>query len=415
MHAKIAGLAAAVAAAVAAGTVAVAVAPAGAAVSYYYFGSAGGSSVKAVNSTVTSALSAESSVLGRTAGQSDKNSLASVHAQGVLSLGGVATTAAIKAVPGGQQVVVTSRVTGVNVLNGLITASAITTTTTTSRVNGVSSSTSYSDFAGLKIVGVNLPVTIQQNFGVRIPGVASIVLNGGFTATQGTTSVGIGAGLGVTLLQSAGSAGSGAEVYVAQTYTIVAGDSSEDTGHGTIGNAYATAIHAAAGKAIDIRSDPTSPTTVFSQGTGGETLTNSLAGVNLAPVGTVGAVKTTGTATNTRTVADLTTTAQVAGLNLLNGLVQADAVTVTAHASLVGGPTASTKLVGLVVAGRRIAVNVKPNTVINLGIGKLTINQQLKSGNSITVCALDLVLGKPAAGLPVGAEIQLALASAAVK
>jgi hypothetical protein len=330
MRAKILG--AVTAAAVAAAATVIAVAPAGAAVVYYFYGYSGGSSIKALDNTVTSALTAESTVFAPDAGHSDRNSLASVKAQKVVRLGTVNTSADIKAVPGGTEVVVTARLADVNVLNGLITASSITVTTTTKRVNGVASSTTRSDFAGLRIAGAKLPVRIPQNYTLRLSNVATLAVNAGKIANKGPASAALGAGLVVHLLKKQGSAAAGAEINIGQTYTLVAPDSSESTGHGTGGKAYATAISAAAGQSVDVRSDPTVPTTVFSHGTGGQTTTNTLAAVNLAPVATIGAVRTTGRGTNTRTVAEATTTARLAGVNLLGGLITARAVTVSASA-----------------------------------------------------------------------------------
>jgi len=409
MRAKI--ISAAVAACVLGATGLVAVLPAGAAVAYYYYGYAGGSSIKALDNTVTSQLSAESSVLSRDPGAADTNRLAALKAQGVLTLGAINTSAQVKSVTGGQEVTVTARAANVNLLGGLITATAITTVTTTSRINGVSSSTTHSDFAGLKIVGVDLPVNIPENYTVRLGDIAAVGINAGLVGNNGDYSAGIGAGLRVTLLKPEGNSDEGAEIDVNPTYTIVAPDSSPDTGHSTIGGAFATRITANVGKTLAVRSDPTAPTTVFAQGTDGKVTTTSLAAVNLRGVGRIGAVKTTGVGVNNGKVATVTTTAAVADINLLGGLIKASAVTVKAHASLTSA-SGSMTLVDLSIAGHRIPISVKKNTVINLGIGKITINQQIRVGESITVRGVDIVLGKAAYGLPAGAEIQLASAYA---
>ena len=66
------------------------------------------------------------------------------------------------------------------------------------------------------------------------------------------------------------------------------------------------------------------------------------------------------------------------------------------------------------IGGKPIALTTAPNTVLNLGIGKVTINQQIKSAKQITVRALDIVLGKAGYGLPAGAEVRVAVAIASV-
>ncbi len=409
MRAKV--ISAAVAASVLGAATLVAVLPAGAAVAYYYYGYAGGSTIKALDNTVTSQLSAESSVLSRDPGAADTNHLAALKTQGVLTLGAINTSVQVKSVTGGQQVTAKARAADVNLLGGLITAKAITTVTTTSRINGVSSSTTHSDFADLKIIGVNLPVNIPENYTVRVGDIAAVGINAGLVGNNGDYSAGIGAGLRVTLLKPEGNSDEGAEIDVNPTYTIVAPDSSPDTGHSTIGGAFATRITADVGKTLSVRSDPTAPTTVFAQGTDGRVTTTSLAAVDLKGVGRIGAVKTTGVGVNNGKVATVTTTAAVGDINLLGGLIKATAVKVRASASLTSASGAM-KLVDLTIAGNRIPLSVKKNTVIKLGIGKIVINQQIKSGTSITVRGVDIVLGKAAYGLPAGAEIQLASAYA---
>jgi len=387
-------------------------APAGAAVTYFYFGYAGGSQIRALNSTITSPLSAESTVLTPDAGVKDTNALASVTAQGVLSIGTIHTSAQTVAIPGGQQISAKAQAANVNVLNGLITASAVTTTTTIKRVNGAYTITSRSSYTGLHIAGVNVPVNIPHNYSIKVGDIASVALNTKASGVSGDAAVGIGAGLRVTLLQPSGSANTGDEIDVTPTFAQVAPDSSPTTGHSTVGSAYATKITAPVGSTISVRSDPTVPTTVYAFGTDGQTLVNSLAALNLAPVGTVGAVRTTGVATNTTTVATVTTTASAANVNLLNGLVTATAVKVTAHSDL-STMSGSLALSKLKVGHTNIPLSVRPNTVINLASAKVTVNQQIRVGGSITVRAVDIVLLKPTAGLPVGTEIQLASASAA--
>jgi hypothetical protein len=386
--------------------------PIGAAVTYYYFGYAGGSQIRAANSAITSQLSAESTVLTPDPGVKHTNALASVQAQGVLVLGAVHTSAQTSAIPGGQQISVRAKAANVNVLNGLITADAITTTTTVKRVNGAYTVTSHTAFSNLHILGVTLPVNIPHNYGVRLGDIASVALNAKVSGVSQDTAVGIGAGLQVTLLKPEGSADTGAQIDVTPTFAEVAPDSSPTTGHTTTGLAYATKITGAAGSNISVRSDPTVPTTVYAPGTNGQTLVNSLATLNLAPVGTFGAVRTTGVATNTTTAATVTLTASAANVNLLNGLITATAVKVTAHADLTG-TTASMNLSTLKIGGTTIPLNVAPNTVINLKAAKVTVNQQIRSGHSIIVRAIDVVLLKPTASLPTGAEIQIASASAA--
>jgi hypothetical protein len=62
-----------------------------------------------------------------------------------------------------------------------------------------------------------------------------------------------------------------------------------------------------------------------------------------------------------------------------------------------------------------VAAKVRPNTVIDLGVGKVTLCQQGVSGNAAGVRGLYVVLGQAGYGLPAGAQIEVAVASAMVK
>lgn len=101
---------------------------------------------------------------------------------------------------------------------------------------------------------------------------------------------------------------------------------------------------------------------------------------------------------------------------MLNGLITAQALKGTANANLTKATaTGAMTLVNLQIGGTTIPLNVKPNTVINLDIGKVTVNQRIRSGQAeIAIRAIDIVLAKATNGLPVGAEIQVATATAAV-
>jgi len=82
--------------------------------------------------------------------------------------------------------------------------------------------------------------------------------------------------------------------------------------------------------------------------------------------------------------------------------------------SLPGFTEASTTLVGLKIGGKPVTIGSEPNTVINiLGLGKLTINQQITSPTGIIVRALDLEITSSGKKLPVGAHLQVAAAYAA--
>jgi hypothetical protein len=390
--------------------------PSGAgATDYQFVGYAGGSMVRAANNTVTSDLTASSSI-GSAYETSATNSAAAVAVKSLLSSGAVSTSTYSKAITGGYEVVSESRIAGVNLLNGLITASAVDTTSTSKLVNGKISGGSATTFVGLKIVGVKLPVTIPVNFHVSIPNVVTIYLNYSLASGVAPSVMSIGAGLYLGLLKTQGANAVGASVALTPTYAALGPITIPPSGHIVRGNAFGTQVTAKAGSLANVQSDPTAPISMAAAGTGGKVITANIAGVNLTSLLRLGAVADTAQSTNTNARWESETTSKVAGINLFNGAIKADAVTADAHVTgTPGGTTVSgtSGLLDLSIAGQAIPVNAKPNTKINvLGLGTVTINKQVSTTNSVTVCALDIVLGKATGGLPVGAEVTIAVASA---
>ncbi|OAA25345.1 hypothetical protein UG55_10225 [Frankia sp. EI5c] len=107
----------------------------------------------------------------------------------------------------------------------------------------------------------------------------------------------------------------------------------------------------------------------------------------------------------------------IGGLNILGGLITADAVRSQANVTKSPGvapvlSSAGTTFTNLVVAGIPIAANVPPNTGIALpGVGYVVLNRQFQTSNSIEVRALDVVI-TVAGVLPVNAVIRVGVAGA---
>lgn len=387
---------------------------AGASTSYAFLGYAGGSQIKALDETVTSSLSADSSVYGGEAAQTSSNVLAGASAQGVLTLGAISTSSQIAPVTGGWALTSVAHAADVSLLGGLITATAVDTTATVSVVNDAVQATSSSKFVGIKIAGVHVPVDIPENFTVKIPGVATVTINAVFAAAQGGQGAAVGAGISITLLQKEGSADAGATVYVTPVFDVAALITEPDTGHANLGKAYGTSVTAHVGTLVGVRSDPTAVVDVYHGGTDGKTVTNSIAATNLSPLLHVGAVTDTGFGTNTTAKATTSMTSKVTGLNLFNGLITASAVSVAATASSDGTQHASMSLLNLTIAGKAIPVTVSPNTTIKVaGLGTVVLNQRIPVPGGISVRGIDIVLNTAAYGLPAGAEVQIAAAGAA--
>ena len=381
-------------------------------------GWAGGSIVRAANNTVTSALTAASFVEGPSF-QSQTNSAAAISVPNLISAGAVTTSTQAFAIPGGVEVLSHVKTADVILLGGAIRVKAIDTTATATYISGNVTSDTSTTFVGATVGSTNIPITVPKNFDINIPGVARVMLNVTFTATaSGGAVMTQGAGLYVSLLKPQGSNAIGAEVMLNPTYSAIQLQDST-LAHSVLGSAYGTQVTAAVGTLANVRSDATAPISMPGAGTHGVTTYNTVASANLAPLLRVGAVTTSATGTDTAAVFDSRTTSEVAGVNLFNGLITADAIKATAHAHGVPGGVSSSDgsstLVNLSIGGKQIPINVAPNTVINIAnLAIVTINQISKTGNAVLVRVLDIKITTASYGLPVGAEIQIATASAAV-
>ena len=157
------------------------------------------------------------------------------------------------------------------------------------------------------------------------------------------------------------------------------------------------------------------------EGTDGKTLKNTYAGISEGGI-TIGAGTTTayGTTGSNGGRAVAQTTAQLSNINLLAGLITANAVNVDAEETTKGTSvhrSGSTVFDNLVVAGIPVGENVPPNTQIQLPLlGYIVLNEQYKGDPKInlplTVNALHLFVTTAGLGLPAGAELILGHASA---
>jgi hypothetical protein len=351
-------------------------------------------------------------------GVSNSNDVANAAVKGLLTTGTVDTTTSSSAVLGGGKVVSKARTEGVNILNGLIRANVVTTTGTVTRTGTVGvSTTAHTTFVGLHIAQNRLPLTIPNNYGVNIPGVAAIVLNAVQTArTSDGQIVTNTAGLYIRLLKSMGNSPAGTEIWLNPSHSQIA---NHTDGPGTVGGyAYGTRVIAKAGSAAGLNSGPSAMELMPPGGTSGQPQTNSTAKVDVPNVLNVGAVQDKATGSVRTDYEDSRTDSSVANINLLGGLIKADAVTATAQAVRSGSSTVPTfghnlDLVNLSIGGKPMPVNVSPNTVITVGnIAKVTVYDVVTTPTAIGVVGLQVQLLSPYKGLQTGSIIQVAVANA---
>jgi hypothetical protein len=381
-----------------------------------YLSVAGGSKVQALDGTVVSDLTAQSGLQGYIVPNSTSNDIAQAHVGELVSTGEITTDNTATAFGGGDKLVSHARTVGLNLLNGLITADAVDTTgTATFDGSADLEASTTTQFLNLKITNVDVPVNIPSNFTVRIPGVARIVLNYTTTYSHDGQVATLGAGIYITLLGNVAGGALGTRVFLNPTYAAI----SAHVPHSPVilgGSVYGSRVNVKVGDLLGVDSGRTALQVLGAGGTGGDTIRNSTARVNLPDILVAGAVETTIQGRHTNKTGYVHNTSKIAGVNLFDGLITARAIKSSTELTLdkTGNITINNvvTLLGLTIAGHHIPVTVSPNTTIDVvGLGTVTLNQQFGTGFATNVRAVNIKLDTARAGLPVGASIELAFAS----
>lgn len=186
-----------------------------------------------------------------------------------------------------------------------------------------------------------------------------------------------------------------------------------------IGSAYATFANAKAGQ-VATTLGRSAYVVAGCQGTGGNTLTNTVDSIDAGQ-----AFRARGTRTTVRTVrgeneAIVRSTSRVAGLRSLDGLITADAVLsvakTTATHRRISNSTIGSKFIDLQVDGTPVEANVARNTRMTLpGIGYVVLNRVVQreapGRKTLQVEGLRVVITESNDyGLPVGSRITVAQA-----
>jgi len=406
--------------------IAAAVAPAGAVTPqlWVYQGSSGGTEVHALGTTIASGPTAASNLADSVVPNSHTSTVASVHVAGVLDAGAVESgqTASRWTNTGsdGNGVKISSRVriAGLNLFNGAIKVDAIDSTsyaaadstTTGIKLDGKTTTT----FLNLSIGGNSYPASVPANTTIDLGSLAKIVINE-TQVIKGPKAIQTqGSALHITLLKANGPLPAGAEIWLNRTQAGISPAGPSDA-LPIGGFAYGTFVGVQAGDHISVLSQPTGMVSLPSQGTNNVPYKNSTASVNVPNVAQLGALETLVNGKTIPGYADANTGSQIARVNLLNGLITADAIGVTSHVqhTTTGDISeAQTNFVNLVIAGNKIPINVAKNTQIYLfGIGQVWINQQMTVKGYSAVVGLRVILSVAKFGLPVGADIQCSVAA----
>lgn len=390
-----------------------------AAVPLQYQASAGGTLVRALGGAVRSDLTSASAVNGNTYPNAQVNTLADADVLNGLARIGAVNTSMGADDPGGVTVLAGSAETArVSLLGGAITVDAVKTEVTAHHdgdtdMGGEVNTT----FVGLRIGNAHIPIDVPRGFGVTIPGLASVTLNNSTTTVSGGDLTVSGSAIRITLLGAYGESPVGTTIEL-NPVNVSIKPFIPVTATPVSGYAYGTFVSVGLPPLTRTLSGATAAIGMPAAGTAGYPLTNSTAAVDLPRIASIGAVESTCQATSVPVTLDATCTNEVARINLLNGLIKADAITAVARITKDGGGVIAThpfgEIANLRVLGLPVKLKAGANTIINIpGVLTIAVNAREVTPNSVTVTALRVLLGAPLLGLPAGALIEVAKANVA--
>lgn len=319
------------------------------------------------------------------------------------SASSVATSTAVAATS-------SSTVQSATLLGGLVSATVVKSVSTTSRNDATGAfgvSAAGTTFAGLTVAGVPISGTPAPNTRLTLPGVGYVILNQQVSHTGRRSADLTVTGLHLVVTLSTPLAPVGTQ--------IIVGAAESKLGGPVIALLDGLAYGAKANVGSTIIAGEQFPQPLGCLGTDGKTDTNSALSVSVPGILSSGTVSDTaeGTAGATKVSGKVTSTVQQ--LNLLSGLVTANAVsadvTVSGKSPALGD---GSSFAGLSVSGfPGIGDSVPPNTKLSLaGIGTLWLHRVTKTAGSITVVMIQLhvtVPGNPL-GLAVGTRVNVAYA-----
>ncbi len=375
-----------------------------------YSGEAFGTSVRVTAGAagITSGTTASAVLCTFTAGVTNSNEVAGVNLGSVVSTGAIQDSLSSESAGSAQSTVGTVSVASVNLLGGLVSADTLVAVSQAiSSQTGYSTSAAGTTFGNLRVLGIPIGLNVSPNTEIKLPGIGYVVLN-----EQTPTVTANSAQLTVTLVHihidhsnSLGlPVGSTIEIGSATAQTIA-------TVSLLSGSAYASFA-----SIPPITVGATAPVTLPCGGTtNGQVITNQTAGITIPAILTVGATTDTAEGTVGVSSASGVTTASVAGLNVLNGLIQASAIkavaNVSANSSGVSVSDEGSTFLRLTVTGHpEIGANPAPNTQVSLaGLGTLYLHRVIQgpAGIEVRMVELEVTLANDL-GLPVGADIRIA-------
>lgn len=299
----------------------------------------------------------------------------------------------------------------VNLLSGLVKATAVKAVSSTTRTSTgtYSLSSTGTTLTGLVVAGRAVRADAAPNTRLTVPGFGYVIVNEQVRRTNGLTVNGL--HLVITTTNAFGVA-VGSNVIVSDAVTALSGPVS-----GVL-SGYSYGTYAKSGTAV--LSGSSFPEFLPCLGTAGVRRDNTGAGITLGTTLRTGTIVDTAKGTVTATSASGETTSSVQAADVLNGVVKATAVKADAHAARTTGAVSlsdsGSTFGSLTVKGHsEITAHVAPNTQVALrGVGTLYLHRVAKNSTTVQVTMIQLVLSSPVNGLPVGTDIRVATARAGV-
>lgn len=351
-------------------------------------------------------------------GKTSTNMAAQVIVPTAGSVGAATTSVKTLLSATGKRIEGQSLIAGANLLGGLITAGTITSESSAEKnTAGIFTGTNRTTIANLHVLGVPVAASPAANtvIDLKLPllgSIGKITLNGQEKrVVSGNYQVSTTA-LHVQILK-AGLSGikAGTEIRLGvSSVKLTPPQAGYLSGWG-----FSTRALLASGL---IASGPSSYATIKCAG---GTSTANVPGGIIPELSSTGASTTTATGVLTPELKSRVTHT-VAGLNVLNGVVQADAIKAETSASraLAGGKvtlTDTSSFVNLRIAGLP-AINdaVAPNTVIQVpGLGQVTLHKVSKSSTAITVTMVEIVLDGALGALPTGSKLEIGYSNSGIR
>lgn len=358
---------------------------------------------------VTSGTTATFGACSSTTGTSYGSKVAATDLGGRLGKVGAVVTSGTRS---GNKATVTSSTGATSLLNGLVQASAIKSTSV-SELSGTSLRSSGSTVVtGLKIDGKARSVPAGVGARIDVPDVARITFN-----RQTTTSTSVSTKLTVDAIRIDLLKGNRLGL---DTGTIVLSSSTSGASRPTFfassGQAYGTTVTVG----DKVASDRTAYVGMPCGGTGGAVVHNEVGDVSLPGAVKTGGVSSTGQSVEGSTTSTATFTNRVTSVNLLDGVVTADAVAVRAKSTRAAtgfkNYDTGTEITNLKVLGRSVKVASTPNSTVEIaGVGTLTTHKAVSTTVGLDVVGLELKVASNRGQVKAGTVIDVAVAKSRVQ